>query len=80
MSQMKTSLIAVAMIFVFAQRAAPVAACNVCHSKNPKMVKMHKDFEMKDCFKCHMPGQKKSPDELKVQMTNDPLCTGCHKK
>jgi predicted CXXCH cytochrome family protein len=56
------------------------AACNVCHSKNPKMVKMHEALQFKDCFKCHGSGQVKKGEEQKTQMVNDPLCAGCHKK
>ncbi len=54
--------------------------CNVCHSKNPKMVKMHKEQGYKDCFNCHGFGKKKSPEEQKEQMVSDRLCVGCHKK
>jgi predicted CXXCH cytochrome family protein len=54
--------------------------CTVCHSKNPKMVRMHQELGFKDCFKCHYPGSQKSPEELKLQMTSDERCTNCHKK
>jgi predicted CXXCH cytochrome family protein len=56
------------------------AACNVCHSKNPKMVRMHQELGYKDCFKCHRPGGKKTSEEQKEQMAADPLCIGCHRK
>ncbi len=59
----------------------PDAACNECHSKNPKMRKMHEALGYKDCFKCHGMGQvKKAPDERAAQMISDPLCINCHKK
>jgi len=44
------------------------------------MVQMHKELEFKDCFKCHHPGAKKTPEEQKAQMVNDQLCVRCHKK
>jgi hypothetical protein len=55
------------------------AACTVCHSKNPKMVRMHEALGFKDCFMCHGPGKKKSSAERKEQMSTDPLCNSCHK-
>jgi predicted CXXCH cytochrome family protein len=54
--------------------------CKVCHSKNPKMVKMHQELGYRDCFKCHGLKKKKSPEELKQQMATDQLCIGCHGK
>lgn len=54
--------------------------CKVCHSKNPKMVRMHQALGYKDCFKCHGLKKKKSPDELKAQMTSDERCVVCHVK
>jgi hypothetical protein len=60
------------------QNSPLLAACNVCHSKNPKMVKMHEALEFKDCFKCHGFSEKKTTAMRKVQMMTDPLCTDCH--
>ncbi|MDA8168850.1 MAG: hypothetical protein M0Z59_04015 [Nitrospiraceae bacterium] len=51
--------------------------CTTCHSKNPKLVAMHKALGFKDCFKCH-PLKASTPAELKAQMAADPLCTRCH--
>jgi predicted CXXCH cytochrome family protein len=59
---------------------SPASACNVCHSKDPKMVNMHKAQGFKDCFVCHGPGSKRLAQDQKTQMDIDPLCTGCHKK
>jgi predicted CXXCH cytochrome family protein len=56
------------------------SACNVCHSKDPKMVKMHAALGFKDCFNCHGPGKKTSSPEQPDQRNSDPLCAGCHKK
>jgi predicted CXXCH cytochrome family protein len=59
---------------------SPSSACNVCHSKNPKMVKMHEALGFKDCFNCHGPGKKASSLDQPTRMSSDPLCVGCHKK
>ncbi len=61
--------------------------CNVCHSKNPAMVRMHKATQAKDigCFDCHKVGEKlmgksqpKDRDSLLRRRVTDPQCTGCH--
>jgi len=59
---------------------SPAFACNECHSKNPKMVKMHQELGYKDCFVCHGSGGKKSLEEQRIRMVNDKLCVRCHKK
>lgn len=56
------------------------SACNVCHSKNPKMVKMHAELGYKDCFTCHMPGKRKSAEEWRQQREKDEKCIRCHKR
>jgi predicted CXXCH cytochrome family protein len=58
----------------------PAYACNVCHSKDPKMVDMHRALGFKDCFVCHGPGSKRLALDQKKQMNTDPLCFGCHRK
>lgn len=61
--------------------------CNVCHSKNAAMVRMHKATQAKGtgCFDCHKVGEKlmgngqpKDRDSLLKQRIADPLCVGCH--
>jgi len=69
--------ISMALVLSF---SAPAFSCTVCHSKNPKMVRMHEALEYKDCFACHMPGSKKTGDELKKQMASDERCVRCHGK
>lgn len=64
----------------FVAQAGSGLACNECHSKNPKMVKMHAELGYKDCFNCHGRGMKKDPEEKKSQMLTDERCSGCHKK
>ena len=55
-------------------------SCNVCHSKNPKMVRMHEELGFKDCFQCHGKGLARNPEEKKARMTGDTRCIACHKK
>ncbi|MBI1919884.1 MAG: cytochrome c3 family protein [Geobacter sp.] len=59
--------------------------CNVCHSKNPAMVKMHKAVKGRNCFDCHKIGEKlmgkaqpKDRDSLLKRRSTDPLCVECH--
>ena len=61
--------------------------CNVCHSKNPAMVRMHKAVQARDigCFDCHKMGEKlmgksqpKDRDSLLKRRTTEPVCHGCH--
>ncbi len=55
--------------------------CKECHSKNPKLVKMHEALGFQKCGMCHQGGMKKRPpEEVKKQVSEDPLCTGCHGK
>jgi len=55
-------------------------ACTECHSKNPKMVRMHEALGFKDCFNCHGPAAKKSGDVPEKQMMTDGRCVRCHNK
>lgn len=61
--------------------------CNVCHSKNPKMVAMHKAAKGQNCFGCHKVGEKlmgkgqpKDLESLLKRRVGDPLCLPCHGK
>ena len=67
-------------IFLILMASPPAYACNVCHSKNPKMARMHEALGFRDCFICHGPGSKRIAQQQSVQMTSDPLCVNCHKK
>ncbi len=53
-------------------------ACNVCHSKKPEIVKMHKALEFKECFSCHGIGRKQSKEDLIKQQKTDKRCIRCH--
>lgn len=59
--------------------SSPAHACTVCHSKNPKMVRMHEALGFKECFRCHKPGSMKSGTGGREQlMTTDERCIPCH--
>jgi hypothetical protein len=53
--------------------------CNVCHSKDPKMVAMHKKLQYKGCNSCHGGGMIKFPEDRLDRRGLDPLCNRCHK-
>jgi len=52
------------------------AECTTCHSKDPKMVRMHSALGFKDCFKCH--GFSAQPFDREKQ-SSDVRCLTCHK-
>lgn len=61
--------------------------CNVCHSKNPAMVKMHKELKGRNCFDCHRIGEKLMgkgvPKDKAAQIKRretEEICFECHKK
>lgn len=45
-------------LFLFDRVPALAFECKVCHSKNPKMVAMHRALEGQNCFGCHKVGEK----------------------
>ena len=55
------------------------AACNVCHSKDPKMVRMHSALGFKDCFTCHGPAKELPAKERIGERPSDQRCLPCHK-
>jgi hypothetical protein len=59
--------------------------CKVCHSKNQKMVAMHKALEGENCFGCHKVGEKllgksgpKDLDSLMKRRVTETECRPCH--
>ncbi|BCS55586.1 cytochrome c3 family protein [Geobacter sp. SVR] len=61
--------------------------CKVCHSKNPKMVAMHKALQGQNCFGCHRPGEKlmgkgtpKDRESLLKRRITAAECLPCHGK
>lgn len=64
---------------------APAFECKVCHSRNPKMVAMHKALEGQNCFGCHKVGEKlmgkgkpKDLDSLLKRRVTEAECLPCH--
>jgi len=63
--------------------------CNVCHSKNPAMVRMHKAIQAREigCFNCHKAGEKllgkAQPKDREASLARRPVdlpCMECHQK
>lgn len=79
MKRVRLAIISLVPI-LFLTAPGSASACNVCHSKDPKMKKMHQELGYRDCFTCHGKGLKKSPEERKVQQTTDSRCIRCHGK
>lgn len=59
--------------------------CKVCHSKNPKMLEMHKRAEGHNCFGCHRVGERlmgkgvpKDRDAQIKRRSTEPVCLPCH--
>ncbi len=74
----KTLLTGLALLVLLCAARPAQAACTVCHSKNSKMVSMHKALEYKDCFKCHGPASDRKTPNARDEKTTDPLCASCH--
>jgi len=77
MAMKKPSCILFASAALVLFSGPPSLACNECHSKDPKMVRMHQALEFKDCFLCHGPASKRIGDKMTPNAA-DPLCTRCH--
>lgn len=69
-----------ALLSLLLAQSSDASACTVCHSKNPKMVRMHEALEYKDCFDYHGPASKRKAPKAKDESLTDPLCTSCHTK
>ena len=55
-------------------------ACNECHSKNPKMVRMHSALGYKGCFNCHGPAKELPVKDRIGERPSDERCMPCHKQ
>jgi len=77
MERSKQYLVLLSLAIVLLGRS-DAETCTVCHSKNPKMVRMHEALGYKDCFLCHGPTAIKRVDPPGQQMTNDGRCVRCH--
>lgn len=84
----KQSITMMALAFLLSLAAGAHAfECNECHSKNPKMVAMHKALRGQNCFNCHRmdeklmgKGRPKDLESLSKRRVSDPLCLPCHGK
>lgn len=72
-------------VILSAATLASAYECKVCHSKNPKMVAMHKALQGQNCFECHKVGEKlmgksqpKDRDSLLKRRVTETLCLPCH--
>jgi hypothetical protein len=81
-SKISLPLLAVAITIASSSQAFE---CKVCHSKNPKMVAMHKALEGQNCFGCHKVGEKlmgkskpKDLDSLLKRRVTEAECLPCH--
>ena len=76
------------LLFLLAPTAYPFE-CNVCHSKKPEMVRMHKALQSRKdvgCFDCHRvgenlmgKGQPKDPESVLKRRATEEICKSCHK-
>lgn len=73
------------IITLLAVPASHAFECTVCHSKNPRMVAMHKALQGRNCFDCHRVGEKlmgknapKDRDSLLKRRVSEPICLPCH--
>ena len=79
----------VSWALLFVRAGAHAFECNVCHSKNPAMVRMHKATRAKGtgCFDCHKVGEKlmgkgqpTDRESLLKRRVAEPVCAECHTK
>ena len=80
-------LVSASAVILMAASPASAFECKVCHSKNPKMVTMHKALEGQNCFGCHRVGEKlmgkskpKDIDNLLKRRAVEIECLPCHGK
>jgi hypothetical protein len=80
-----TTLFLSLAITVLSGSAAIAFECKVCHSKNPKMVAMHRALDGQNCFGCHNVGEKlmgkskpKDLASLLKRRTTEAECLPCH--
>jgi hypothetical protein len=73
------------IVSILAASSSQAYECKVCHSKNPRMVAMHKVLEGQNCFACHKVGEKlmgkskpKDPYSLLKRRAIEAECLPCH--
>ena len=77
-----------AAISLFSAVPSPAEfSCVKCHSKRPGALAMHEAVKGRDCFTCHVRGEKlrqkggippEKHEAFLKQRLEDPRCTGCH--
>lgn len=82
------SLYLVSALLVLLHPVTAAAACTVCHSKKPEMVRMHKTLQSRQdigCFDCHRVGEKlmgkgqpKDRESILRRRSSDKVCQSCH--
>lgn len=73
---MKPTVMLLSLLCALLVPVSAPAACNVCHSKDPKMKRMHSALEYKNCFDCHGPSAKPTDRDKRSE---DLRCMPCHK-
>ena len=80
-------LVPALLISVIVATRADAFECNVCHSKNPAMVRMHQALKGQSCFACHKMGEKlmgkgqpKDKESLLKRRQTEDVCLPCHTK
>jgi len=76
---MMLSLILCSAMTSLAAEPSFFPACNECHSKNPKMVRMHSALGFKNCFSCHGYVKELPVKERIGDRASDERCLPCHK-
>ena len=78
---MKIAIAAVVLVFMLATSLYAEFQCGECHSKDPKLKRMHEALQFKGCPKCHVSrSEMKFTDEAKANRGKDPRCIPCHDK
>ena len=80
-------LVQALLLSVIVTARADAFECNVCHSKNPAMVRMHQALKGQSCFGCHKMGAKlmgkglsKDKESLLKRRQTEDVCLPCHTK
>jgi hypothetical protein len=83
----RSIILCTALAIILEGTVAAAFECKVCHSKNPKMVAMHKVLEGQNCFECHKVGEKlmgkgqpKDINSLLKRRATESECLPCHVK
>jgi len=82
---LRSIMLCTTLAILLESSVAAAFECKVCHSKNPKMVAMHKALEGQNCFGCHKVGEKlmgkgqpKDINSLLKRRVSASECLPCH--